>query len=312
MSDSDKLNGAEARTSFQILPISPQEVQVIKNHSLDRPIFDPDWDPKNISSLSHIRSNERGNHYFKSVIAPPEGMKSEGFYLGLGAEQNYHLMAYSKPEFALLIDHDPAVVAMHAIHRVAFLHADSTDDFIAFYDDEHAEDSLNLLEREYSDDPNLSDFAMRIMKDHTTRTVQHGRFTIMKKTPEGHRYPFKDTFLSNEKDYQFVRDMFRTKRVMLSMGDLFSEDFVYSLGSLIKDLETHLENFYTSNAPDYQSDLFIDVLKRIQEFPIDDRSRLLLTTQTFNAIRRVGGSWNIAGKDTWSYLHMPICDLKTT
>jgi hypothetical protein len=230
-------------------------------------------------------------------------------YVGLGAEQNYSLMSYGRPAFAVLFDYDPEVVAAHFLHRAAFLNSPSIDDFINFYSNARLNESIRLIRSLYNNNPPLEKTLVAMMRDPHIRTGFLAKFRMMKAEFSGASGQFKETFLNDASHYQYLREMYQTGRIRISMGNLFNPDFIARLGNLGKALGQKIKNFYVSNAPDYQPDKFAALREAFHQMPNDERSLILITTHTGSGMRLLGGQWDPVGQDDWSYFTARIADL---
>lgn len=272
---------------------------------LSAPAFDPKWEHSNLTHYSHLSSNERGAYFFKESLAPFDPLKPSGLYVGLGSDINYNLISHANAEYAVLFDYDPAVVATHLIHRAAFINSESIKEFIDFYDDTSVERSVGIIRNTYQDQPQIQDILTKMMQNPYTRSLFHTRFRMMEAQYEGKTSRYMDTFLNDESKFGHIRQMYLEDRIIISMGNLFDPDFIASIGELTRSLDTEIVGFYASNAPDYRPDDFQKIRGVLQNLPARARSKLLLASHVFAAMRG-GGDWTMVGQDSWAYMTTPL------
>jgi len=76
----------------------------------------------------YVTGNEHGLDAFRERV---RGLG--GGYLGVGAEQGYLLLGWSRAELGWLIDYDPVVVETHALHHAIFLAADTPERYLELW-----------------------------------------------------------------------------------------------------------------------------------------------------------------------------------
>jgi len=98
-----------------------------------------------LSGISLKGTNERVANFSKTL----DSMEPGGTYIGLAHEQNYDMIAHSRPEFVHLYDADPNPVVAHMVAKVAFGEANTPEEFLAFFSDKNSTRSSQLIQAAY-------------------------------------------------------------------------------------------------------------------------------------------------------------------
>ena len=86
----------------------------------------PDPRPKEIIKGTHyVTSNEPKQHLFHKAFKG-----SGGLYVGVGAEQNYLFMTWSRPEVAVLMDFDDVIPRLHHVYASIFRRMETPEAFL--------------------------------------------------------------------------------------------------------------------------------------------------------------------------------------
>ncbi len=203
-----------------------------------------------------------------------------GGYVGIGAEQNYTLMAMAKSDRAWLADINPDVTALHKINGMAFAAADTPEQFVAFFAPGNRARVKAALT---ATDPKLArlydERAGEIFSNYRGKSVKG---TLQYEFASGGAVSIGNdatTFLNDPKHYTHVRDMFRDGRVALMTGNVYDEPVLEAAAEAATSQGVPVKLVYTSNAlsPRY-GDLGSSTLKAgLRSMPRSEDSRLLTT-----------------------------------
>lgn len=290
------MNTSKASNSFQ-------------GFDLGQPKFNSNWRHSNLTSSSHRTGIERGVNMFRDALPKwivPSSVPT-GIYIGLGAEQNYTMMSHAKPIYAILYDYDPNVVAVHYLHRAAFLSSATIAEYIEFFSLESLTNSLAILREQYKNEPAILEATSETINNKYHRSGIQTTLILMKMGNESATNGiYEDTYVQNEEYFKFLRTMFLENRVRITMGNLYDSNFLQKIGNLAKHLKTKIVVCYISNAGDYDSDAFIRTKKEYCKLPIFEDSVLFLTTQSGRLIRSQSWSRMTVGSDAWIYIAVLI------
>ncbi|MFT5431447.1 MAG: hypothetical protein ACI9OJ_002143 [Myxococcota bacterium] len=223
--------------------------------------------PGTNNSTHYLVSNERRpDLFYRHVTA--EGAGRGGVYLGVGAEQNYILAAWARSEIIVLMDFDPVIVDLHAVHRAAFLTAVNPAGFVAFWTG-----SADIVRAALAQ--HVSDSAARKRALAAYELARESVGARLKewsaRSPGG-----KPTFLTDSKQYEFLVDRFRSGRVVATQGDLTGARAMASIARAIQKSGFALRVLYLSNAEQYF--MFKAGYRRnILALPFDKKSLVLRT-----------------------------------
>jgi hypothetical protein len=218
----------------------------------------PDPEPAEITNGVHyLVSNERWPDLFEESIRGVGGA-----LIGVGAEQNYLLAGWARPELLVLFDFDQAVVDLHGVYQRLFLASDDPQSFIARWQRSAEAKTAVLLE------------APRIIRSYKrARRAVAGRLEQLLARARESGIP---TFLDDPDQYGFVRGLWRDGRVFAVRGDLTREGAFLAVAAALRELGTAVRVVYLSNAEHYFS-YGPAYKKNLLGLPFDDRTAVLRT-----------------------------------
>ena len=219
---------------------------------------------------SYLAGDEWNLHLYQEHI---DGLG--GGYVGVGADQAYLLMSWSKPEFAWLIDYDPMVVKTHKLYEAFFLHAKTPEEFLALWDRDHAKEAKALLAKYWEGDEDEA----RVQKiyDAWRRRIRR-RLRRVANTLEEAEVP---SYLDDQGRYDYVRGMLASGRVRPMLANLLEDEGMVGIGKAARELGVPIRVLYLSNAQEYWA--YPDQFRaNIAALPFDERSRVLHTLSTWS------------------------------
>jgi len=185
-----------------------------------------------------------GNEYDLDLFSPYI-QRAGGIYVGVGAEQNYHLAADVRPDLMVLLDYDEQVVMVHMIHLAFIRESESIDGFLQCYDKDALATSLGLLEEVWRDHPKwpkLKAFYPRV-RAKLSNVMRISR-------AQGLRGRFL-SFLSDIDRYNFIRGLARAGRILPMDGNLLGSTTLRQLSGVLHRHEEKIQILYLSNAEEY-------------------------------------------------------------
>jgi len=167
-----------------------------------------------------------------------------GAYVGIGADQNYSLIAAAKSRFAWVFDYDPLVVRLHQVLRAVILASPSAKDFVEAF----APGNYQKTREAISASTPAAD------KDSALRLLQNARellYADYGKRIKNATEPRKSyDWLSNPESYRYVRLLYQQGRILPLKGNLLTDKIMPSIGRAARALDVPIRIFYTSNADD--------------------------------------------------------------
>lgn len=168
-----------------------------------------------------------------------------GGYMGVGSDQAYLLMSWSRPSLGWITDYDPLVIETHKVYFAFFKAAKTPDEFLALWEKDNEKSSLALLDAAYQGDENLP----VIRKIYTSWRVKIlRRHKRIKKIMETQKIP---SYLNDQDSYTFVRNMIEQGRVRPMVANLLDDEGLIGIGQSAKQLNVPIRVLYLSNAEEY-------------------------------------------------------------
>mgnify|MGYP006971710071 CR=1 FL=1 len=230
--------------------------------------FDPK-PPKLIRDVHYTTSNERHLRLFRDVAKELGGIQ-----LGVGAEQNYLLAGWSRPELVICMDFDQYITDIHVIYGLLFGEAKTAEELTSWWAAESKEKFAALLEQEVTDPQRRKVLATMHRRDGPSIARHLGR----------QRANYKklglETWLTQPEQFDFVRGLWAQGRVIPVRGDLTGPSTLKDIGAAASRFGLPVRLFYLSNAEYYFEYRDGDFRANIAALPFDDRSVVLHTHPT--------------------------------
>lgn len=217
-------------------------------------------------------SNEEEHHTWRESVSDLGGMM-----VGVGAEQNYVIAGWARPELLVLADFDNYIPLIHKVYGVAFEMAATPDEFIALWRDEKGRQRLSDgIARTYEGSKEL-----RLLIGALTESTYHNRFL----TPGGGfqrlQAKYRDLgipcFLTDQEHYEFIASLWRRGRVLPVQGDLTGRYTFVDIANLSKALDLPVRVLYMSNCESYFNRSDGRFRDNIMGLPFDAKSQVLRT-----------------------------------
>ena len=189
-------------------------------------------DPKH-----YVTSNEKYPYYFKPYV------KNLGYgYVGIGADQNYTLIAWARSSIVWLMDYDIVIVWVHKVHRAFILNSPTAQDFMSFWKKQNAKKSLKLLRRLYKGEKDLWGI-LRVYRRYRGKIER-----VFKKEFARKNRKLFENWLTTPKHYQYIRKLYQLNRIRLMPGDLLKHNTLKGTAIAAKKMGALVRIVYTSNA----------------------------------------------------------------
>lgn len=238
-----------------------------------------------VDEKHYVHSNEGAHRLFFPYIK-----NSGGGYIGVGADQNYTLVAKSRPELAWIIDYDGIVVLVHHVHRAFILESETPEEFLALWDKEKEEEALAIIQKHEGDNPSLDKIEKVFKKYSGNLSAYFGKMITLKK----HGAPV--TWLSDPEAYATIRRMYAADRLRLMVGNLMGDKALKGIGKAAKELGITIRIVYLTNAEEFiaYDGNFVNGFKSL---PFDGESIILRTASSNQGYEKADYKWhyNIQG-----------------
>jgi hypothetical protein len=222
--------------------------------------------PKLIRDVHYVISNERHFARFQAPAADRGGIS-----IGVGAEQNYVLAGWSRPEIIILMDFDQWIVDLHVVHGVAFSHADTIEEYVDLWSPERSAQLKTWLDEKIVEQDHRRRFA-RMMKYAVPRVYKHLVRLRKRQQKAGEK-----TYLTEPEQYTFVASLWRTGRAHAVRGDLTASATMRSISSFATKFGLSIRLLYLSNAEYYFTYDDGSFRENVAGLPMDDKSVVLHT-----------------------------------
>lgn len=233
--------------------------------------FDPP--PESLTRDTHYWvSNENFHHLYKPHI---DG--HGGIYLGVGTDQNYLMAAWARSPVLFLMDFDEEIRNVHHIYGSIFRRVDTPREFISQWAPANEAEVKAWIAEDNPDEARQAELF---------RTFEVSRQTIfwrLRTAAERYRELELDTFLTDQDQYAFVRDLWRNGRAFPVRGDLTADDTLVDIAAALEEFDLPMGLIYVSNAEQYFN--FTPEYRRNLSIQPYDEDSLILRTRP---MRRLG------------------------
>jgi hypothetical protein len=244
-------------------PLDPAERQELKDIRSDPA------PPQTVRDLHYLVSNEYNQHQFYEDVKDIGGV-----WIGVGADQNYIMAAWARPEFLVFMDFDQVIVDLHLVYRAAFIHAESPRAFMALWRPKHRRAFRKIIMKTYAANP-----AQRRAATKAFYMARRPVLIRLQKITKILKRADVLFFLSDQKQYDFLRNLFIEGRTLAIRGDLTAQKTLRDLGAILSAHKRIVRVLYLSNAEQYFP-YSAQFKKNIKGLPIDGKSLILRTRPT--------------------------------
>jgi len=245
-----------------------------------------DEPPLELGGVTEARKNQ---HYVSSnertlAAFHPRIRDLRGGYLGVGSDQAYLMIGWARSELAWLIDYDPVVVDIHAIYHALFAVADTPAAFRDLWRVEGKPMAIAAIQQHgpaslHTATPSRLDARRRelLYRRYRARIAKRLDAVIAGMTAAG-----VPSFLTDQAQYTYVRELVRAGRVRSLVADLTQTTGVQQLAAAASKLAVPVRVVYLSNAEEYWNSLSPSFRANILALPVDERSVILRTLLTWD------------------------------
>lgn len=223
--------------------------------------------PKSIiRNIHYIVSNENRHYLWRSAI---EG--KGGIYVGVGAEQNYILAGWSRPEVLVLMDFDQWIVDLHEGYKALFIRAETPEQFLELWSKKRRPEAVAAITA-----------TVKARKDQARiisvfRSSRHRVERHLRKIAKEYRSYQSPCFLTDEAQYTHIRSLALRGHFLAVRGDLTADKAVKGISTFARAVNIPVRVFYLSNAEYYFSYSQGRYRSNMTSLFVDDESVILHT-----------------------------------
>lgn len=222
----------EPTTTAPLAPLSPEIRQRLDQIRADPP------PPQLVRDTHYWISNEHSHFLWHDYVR-----ELGGTLVGVATDQNYLLAGWSRAELLVLMDFDQGVVDLHRAYGVIFADSPTPQQFLARWSAEREAEVLERLGEQLGDQAAGPQQAYR-----GARALVAERLAAVDTQYRERGLP---TFLSDETQYQHLRNLWRNGRVIAVRGDLTADQTMADLGQALHEADLPVTVLYLSNAEQY-------------------------------------------------------------
>ncbi len=222
--------------------------------------------PATTCGLHYVASNERRQYHFRRAVE-----RLGGVWIGVGAEQNYTMAGWARPELLILLDFDQVVVDLHHVYRVAFAYSPDAERFLEFWHRRQRRRSAALLRSALADRPRLRRRALAVFRRYRRAVAVR-----LRGLRDAYRRAGQPVFLTDPEQYAHLRALVHTGRLHPLRGDLTARGSMRRLGRVLARHGRTVRALYLSNAEQYFQ-YTPDFRRNVAALPVDEWSLLLRT-----------------------------------
>jgi hypothetical protein len=222
-----------------------------------------------IRNVHYVASNERTLYWFKDTVADRGGIQ-----IGVGAEQNYLLAAWSKPDLVICMDFDQYIVELHEVYIMLFKRVANADELIEWFSKAQVSKLNKLISEEYPDQKK---------RKALTRVVRNSGQEVHRHLTRSRQRFLKAgvaTWLTDEAQFQTILDLAKADRIYPVRGDFTGSNTMQDLGAFARKFGYVVRVFYLSNAEYYFKYTDGSYRDNAAALPFDGRSIVLHTHPT--------------------------------
>ncbi len=230
--------------------------------------FDPKPE-KLIRDVHYVTSNEKHIGLLQEAASNRGGIQ-----LGVGAEQNYLLAGWSRPDILVCMDFDQYITDLHVLYGHLFSQAETVEALTELWKPEQKEAVTALLAERVPDEKRLKTL-MHVHRYSGKTVARH-----LERQKQAFTKKELATWLTDPEQYAFVRSLWQNGRVVALRGDLTGPDTLKQIGAAVRKHGRSIRLFYLSNAEYYFTYHDGEFRENMAALPFDDRSVVLHTHPT--------------------------------
>ncbi len=246
-------------------PLTAEQRAIFHGTAEDPPPEKLDATRKDLEGRHYLSGDERNLHLFYEHVKD-----LGGGYMGVGSDQAYMFAGWQKPEFVWLSDYDPWIKWEHMAYHAIFEASPDIATFRGHFAKKNVKQTIKFLEEHFKDHPEQRKVTF-VFANAAHKIAR--RLRRLKSWAKKHGVP---NFVSDEAQYQFVRDLVMEGRVRPMRANLLDDEGLAGIAEASRRLGVPMRVMYPSNAEQYWP--FSDQYKaNIRAQNWDDKSIIVRT-----------------------------------
>ncbi len=225
-----------------------------------------DPDPEALVRNAHYWISNENAHY----VWYPHVQNIGGVLSGVGTDQVYLLAGWTNPSVIVPLDFDRKIRDLHFAYGVAFLTCDNIQAFIDFWKKDNADNVKAKAEELFPENAKEIAEAWKLARSNVQQRIR----LVVKK----YNKVAVPSFLTDEAQYQRIRQLWQNHRVFPVCGDLTGDKTMIDLAKAINNTGLKLGVLYPSNAEHY-FEYTPEYRRNIINLPFADNGLVLRTRQ---------------------------------
>lgn len=229
----------------------------------------PDPPPTEITRGSHywIGNEDRLDVFYETL------KNRGGVHVGVGAEQNWIFIGWSKPQAAVLMDFDQAIVDLQRVYLIAFEAAVTKEDFRKLWFDKSRKGLRAGILAKYPGKQNAVFRAGALHALDVARWSIERRLLKLEAFFQSKGIPW---FLTDDESYAACRTIVLAGHASAVRGDLTAQNTMRAIGAAAHHAGLPVRSLYLSNAEQYFK-YSKQVRANFLSLPVDENSVVVRT-----------------------------------
>ncbi len=220
--------------------------------------------PEELIRSSHYWvSNEDFHNLYKKHIDGHGGV-----WVGVATDQNYLMAAWAKSPVLIMMDFDLQIRNVHELYGIIFRRVETASELRKAW--KNTEQMHTWIEEDYKDKRKIKALKKTFKKSNASIRA---RLRYVVKVYKERKIP---TFLTDETQFAYIRDLWRNGRVIAIRGDLTGDKTMLSISKALESVGLTVGLLYTSNAEQY-FDFTPEYRRNVAALPSDEKSLVLRT-----------------------------------
>jgi len=213
----------------------------------------------------------KGNEYHLDIFVP-HIRNLGGALIGIGADQNFTLAAFSGAELVFIFDYDPIVVREMQIYLLFIRNSRTPQELIDYWgDDEKRSEAHRIIKEKYGTENAAREYLRvhkrygRTIAKHLTRSLSRARAGRLVH------------WTACDESFGRIRDLIEAGRVLVLNGDLLGGRTIRGIADVLHAFSATVQVLYLSNAEEYWSRYSKGFEESIRSLPMTSATRVLRT-----------------------------------
>lgn len=246
-------------------------------------------------------SNEAKNWLWREHI-----QNMGGIHVGVGAEQNYVLAGWSRPEVLICSDRDSNIQLLHKAYHCTFELASTPDEFVYLWSDPVGLIKLReAAEHIYEGTGMVENILHCINMFHLICGIKLGK---LQRQYARLQIPI---FLTDQETYDFVRGLWTQGRVIPVGGDIYKDKTMKDISKFARTTGLPINVVYVSNARlnPRERQYSFNVQDNIVTMPMNEKT-IFLRTSLLDGERQAPKSTRLGSDTMWIFYLTTGADLR--